>query len=414
MSPDTSIVGIDIGTTKIVTLIGKKNEFGLIDVIGMGVNPSYGLRKGIVIDIDKTTESIKRSVAQAEEIAGAKVTSAFVGIAGGHISSKNHRAVRFINSDDRIVTETDKDLVLGSAQVVDLPDDQEVLHVISRGFSIDGESGVVNPVGMACRRLEAEVHIVTGSIASIKNVTTCVERCGVGVKDIVLEPIASSKAVLTEPEKEFSSLLVDIGGGTSDMAFFVNGAIAHTFVLPVGGNHVTQDVAYGLKVTIDEAERIKCAYGSAQIKAVDEADILEIRALMREPRPILRRKLAMIIEPRMHELFKLIAGELKRTGLSPALAGIVLTGGGARLDDIDELAASLFNVPVRIGFPLGVDQNAEQVRDPMYATAVGLLRYAIDDRIQPRADGLSKNWLGQFSGLTTYVDRVRSWFAEYF
>lgn len=416
MSSGSCVVGIDIGTTKIVTLIGTKNEFGVIDIMGLGVYPSYGLRKGIVVDIDKTVASIRASVSLAEEQADFVVESAFVGIAGGHITSRNSKASRMIMSEGRIVKEADKEMVLEAAQAVDVPDDQEILHVISRGFSIDGEGGVANPVGMACRRLEADVHIVSGSLASIQNVTACVQKAGILVEDIVLEPIASSKAVLTEAEKEVNVLLVDIGGGTTDMALFINGAIAHTFVLPIGGNHITQDIAIGLKVPLETAEQVKREHGAASIAYVDEADVFEFNAPMRPVKPFLRRQLAMIIEPRAKEMFRAIHSELIRTSVAQMLAGgIVITGGGAKLSSLGELVTDMFELPVRIGYPLGIGQNANMIDNPMYATAAGLLIYAFDERLEPaRLSGKGVGLFGDIPGFGKIVDTVKSWFAEYF
>lgn len=415
MSSNERIVGIDIGTTKIVTLIGSRSEYGDIDILGMGVHPSEGLRKGIVVDIDKTVSSIMASVQAAQEEAGFKVESAFIGIAGGHIASRNSSAARIITSSDRIVEAADRDMAIEAAQSIDIQSDQEVLHVMSRGFSIDGEGGVVEPVGMACRRLEAHVHIVYGSIASIQNVTTCVERAQITVEEVVLEPIASSKAVLTSAEKEVNVLLVDIGGGTCDMALFVNGSIAHTFVLPVGGNHITQDVAIGLKVPFDDAEKIKRQYGAATGMIVDETEVFEIDVIHREAKPFLRKRLAMLIEPRMREMFGLIKAELDRCGVASLLAGgIVVTGGGARLDGVRYLVEDMFDVPVRIGYPLGVGRNAKLIDDPMYATALGLLVYAFDERLKPVSRGhISAGWPGQLQAVSSFVDKVKSWFADY-
>ena len=376
------VVGLDIGTSKICCLIAEAKEADGADIIGIGTTPSKGLRKGVVVDLAATVQALKTAIEEAERMAGYAVERAHVGIAGGHIRSFNSRSVIAIAGRDREVSRDDVARVVEAASTVSIPPDREVLHTLPQEFVVDGEEGVRDPRGMNASRLEALVHIVTASITSVQNVVNCVNKAGVMVADTVLEQLASADAVLSPDEKELGVAIVDIGGGTTDIAIFERGSIWHTAVLPTGGDHVTSDIAVGLRTPIHEAERIKKKYGCALSTLVPEDEMLEVPVVGgRKPRQLSRRTLCEIVQPRVEETFALIQDEITRYGFDKSLnAGVVLVGGGSMLEGMPEIAEQIFDMPVRLAAPFGVGGLSDVVASPAYCTAVGLVHYGLKHR----------------------------------
>jgi cell division protein FtsA len=372
------IVGLDIGTTKICAVVGEPSQDG-VDIVGIGTGPSTGLRQGVVVNIDNTVNSIKKALQNAESMSGCEIRSVYAGIAGGHIKGFNSHGVIAIKND--VVTTRDVERALDAAKAVAIPLDREVIHTLPQEFIIDDQRGITDPLGMAGVRLEVKVHIVTGAVASAQNIIRCCHQSELDVADIVLESLASSKAVLTDEERELGVVLVDLGGGTSDIAIFANNAIKHTAVLPLGGQDVTNDVAYGLRTPLGSAESIKVNYASAMVDLVHQDDHVEVPGVGgRAPLRISRRILAEICQPRMEEIFSLVDEELVRSGFKHmAGAGVVLTGGTALMDGCQDLAEQIFNLPTRIGYPRNVGGLKDVVNSPKYATAVGLLRYGVEN-----------------------------------
>jgi cell division protein FtsA len=370
------VVGLDIGTTKICCIVGEAKETGL-DVIGIGQHPSRGLRKGVVINIESTVASIKRAVEEAELMAGCEIGAVYAGIAGGHIRGFNSQGVVAVR--DKEVRPSDVARVIDAARAINIPQDREIIHVLPQEFIIDEQDGIKEPLGMSGVRLEAKVHIVTAAVSSAQNIVKCCARTGLTVADIVLEPLASAEAVLAEEEKELGVALVDVGGGTTDLAIFVNGAIQHTSVIPLGGNHLTNDIAVGLRTPVQEAERIKIQYGSAQVQMLERDETIEVPSVGgRAPRVLSRRILCEIIEPRVEELFQLVHREIQKAGQEDLLAsGVVLTGGSTQLAGMAELAEEVLGLPVRRGAPRNVGGLTDVVKSPAHATAVGLLLYGL-------------------------------------
>lgn len=368
------IVGLDIGTTKVAAVVGEVVEEG-IDIIGIGSHPSAGLHKGVVVNIDATCASIKKAIDEAEQMAGCDITTVFAGIAGGHISSFNNNGIVAVK--DREITSEDVDRVLAQAKAVAIPLDREVIHAIPQGYVVDDQDGIRNPVGMSGVRLEAKVHIVTGAVTSAQNIIKCAQRCGLNVADIVLEQIASSESVLYEDEKELGAALVDIGGGTTDLVIYVDGAVVHTSVISVGGQHLTNDIALGLRTPKAEAERIKQRHGSSLVRLVDPEEIMEVPSVGgRPPTEQPRQVLAHIIEPRVEEIFSLIHRAILDTGYADLLAsGLVITGGTTLLEGITEAAEQITGLPVRRGVPFGFGGMKDMVENPIYATGSGLVNY---------------------------------------
>jgi len=369
------LVGLDIGTTKVCAIIGEVTENG-IDIIGIGTQPSKGLRKGVVINIDSTVNSIKRAVEEAELMAGCEVSHVFAGIAGGHIKGFNSTGVVAVR-DRESVKQSDIVRVIDAAKAVAIPLDREVLHVIPQEYIIDEQDGIHEPVGMSGVRLEAKVHIVTGSVTSAQNIVKCANRCNLNVSDIVLEQLASSEAVLSDDEKELGCAMVDIGGGTTDIAIWSKGTIVHTSVLSVGGNHLTNDIAVGLRTPMAEAERIKQRGGCAMVSMIGADETIEVPSVGgRAPRELPRRILAEIIEPRVEEIFALVFREIEQSGYADLIAsGVVITGGTTILEGMPELAEQGLQMPVRRGLPRGVGGLVDVVKSPKYATGVGLVLY---------------------------------------
>jgi cell division protein FtsA len=402
------IVGLDIGTSKVVALVGELTADGAIEVIGLGSQPSRGLKKGVVVNIESTVQSIQRAVEEAELMADCEINAVFAGIAGSHIRSLNSHGVVAIR--DREVTQGDVEHVIDAAKAVAIPADQRILHVLPQEFIIDGQEGIRDPIGMSGVRLEAKVHIVTGADSAAQNIIKCVQRCGLTVEDVVLEQLASSFAVLTEDEKELGVCLVDVGGGTTDIAVFGNGAIRHTAVIPIAGDQVTNDIAVSMRTPTQYAEDIKIRYACALSQLANPDESIEVPSVGDRPaRRLARQTLAEIVEPRYEELFNLIREELRRSGFEEVIAaGIVLTGGSARMEGAIELAEEIFHVPVRLGLPGQVKGLGDVVRSPIYATGVGLLLYARENSAPAsRAALLGGNVAG-------VVDRMKNWFKGNF
>lgn len=371
------IVGLDIGTTKVCAVVGLFAENGL-EIIGVGLVPSKGIRKGVVINIDETVDSIKRAILEAEGMAGFKIKSAYVGIAGGHIKSYNSTGVIAIKN--RKVTEEDKRRVIEAAQALNIPIDSEVLHVLPQEYIIDSQDGIKEPLGMSGVRLEVKVHIVTGSVSAVQNIIQCCQKANVEVSNIVLEQIAASEAVLTEDEKDLGVALIDLGGGTTDLAIFHSGSIKYTSVLALGGNHVTNDIAIGLRTPTTEAEKLKIKYGCSLVSMVDKDEMIEVPAVgVKKSKLVPATTLANIIEPRMEEIFTLVNREIIKAEMENFItSGIVLTGGGALIKGAAELAENVFGLPVRIGIPK-VRGVVDVVSSPQLSTAVGLVLHGSKD-----------------------------------
>ena len=407
--PSNVIVGLDIGTTKICCIIGEINDQGGLDVIGIGTHPSKGLRKGVVVNIESTVESIKNATEEAELMSGFEIESVYVGIAGGHIKGFNSHGVIAVKNKE--ISEADVNRVIDAAKAVAIPMDREVIHVIPQEYIVDDQDGIKTPLGMSGVRLEAKVHIVTGAVTSAQNIVKSVTRAGLQVNDIVLEQLASSKSVLSSDEKELGVAMIDIGGGTSDLAIFFQEAIKHTYVLAIGGNHVTNDIAIGLRTPTSEAERIKKEYGCALMSLIDEKETIEVPSVGdRENRILSRHLLSEIIEPRLDELFTLIKMEIAKSGHNELItSGIVLTGGSAIMAGMVEVAEKIFELPVRRGIPKSIGGLIDVVNSPMYATAVGLLFYGME-KIKT---GESRNLAGT-KVFNKVLTRMKEWMDEYF
>jgi len=403
------IVGLDIGTSKVVALVGEIGADGSIELLGLGSQPSRGLKKGVVVNIESTVQSIQRAVEEAELMAGCEIHSVFAGIAGSHVRSLNSHGV--VGVRDKEVTQGDVDHVIDAAKAVAIPADQKILHVLPQEFIVDGQEGIRDPIGMSGVRLEAKVHIVTGADSAAQNIEKCIQRCGLEVDDVVLEQLASSFAVLTEDEKELGVCLVDIGGGTTDLAVFANGAIRHTAVIPIAGDQVTNDIAVSMRTPTQYAEDIKIKYACALSQLANPDETIEVPSVGdRPPRRLARQTLAEIVEPRYEELFGLIRDEIRRAGLEEQVAtGIVLTGGSAKMEGAIELAEEVFHMPVRLGVPQYVSGLAEVVSNPIHATGVGLLLYAKSNLDAQRAGAPLLA-----GGVKNVFERMKAWFQGNF
>lgn len=399
------IVGLDIGTTKICVVVAELSS-GTFNIIGIGTHPSVGLRKGVVVNIEATVDSIKKAVEEAELMAGCEITSVYAGIAGGHMTGFNSNGIIAIKGDE--ITQSDVDRVIEAARAVAIPMDREVIHVLPQEFIVDGEGGINNPVGMAGVRLEARIHIVTGAVTSAQNIVKCANKAGLDVCDIILEPIASCESVLTSEEKEVGTGLIDIGGGTTDLAIFSGNNIKHTFVLSLGGNNMTNDISVGLRTPMAEAERIKLKYGTCITDRVGNDETIEISDLSgRGDRKLPRQILAEILEPRVEEIFTLIKREIYRAGMKNAVSsGIVMTGGASLLEGISDIAESVFELPTRIGRPQGVSGLVDVVNNPMYATGVGLVLYGAKNQAKKKFRIRDNNIFNRIT------KRMKSWFKE--
>ncbi len=401
------IVGLDIGTTKISAIVGNVTEEGL-DIVGIGTSPSKGMRKGVVINIESTVAAIKKALREAELMAGCEIKSVFAGIAGGHIRGVNSQGVIAIRN--REVNNDDVRRVIDAAKAIAIPMDREVIHILPQEFIIDDQDGIKEPLGMSGVRLEAKVHIVTGAVASAQNIIKSCNRAGVDVADIVLEQLASAEAVLSPDEKELGVALIDIGGGTTDIAIFIDGAIKYTAVLSLGGNHLTNDIAVGLRTPVTEAEKIKQAYGCCLTAMVGKDEKIEVPSVGgREPRVLSRQLLAEILEPRVEEIFSLVNREIMKSGYEDLIAsGVVLTGGTSILPGMPELAEQIFNLPVRRGLPRDIGGLTDVVASPIHATGVGLVKYG-SRNMQTR------NFvIGQENVFDKVFRRMREWLGEFF
>jgi cell division protein FtsA len=400
------IVGLDIGTTKICAVVGEVTSDG-IEVVGIGSHPSEGLRKGVVINIEKTVHSIKEAIEEAETMAGCEISSVYAGIAGGHIKGFNSHGV--IALKDGEVTKKDVERVIEAASAVAIPMDREVIHVLTQEYIVDEQDGITDPLGMAGVRLEAKIHIVTGAVTSAQNIIKCANRAGLDVCDIVLESLASSEAVLSEEERNLGVALVDFGGGTTDMAIFSKGSIKHTSVLPLGGNNLTYDISIGLRTPRIEAEKIKIKYGCGLSSMISKDETIEVPGVGNGKGRVLSRQiLGEILEPRVEEIFNLIHNELNRSGYEDMInSGMVITGGSSELPGIPEIAEQVFNCPARIGFPQKITGLFEVVNKPMYATAVGLVVYGAK-----RAKRGKKFRIRDTNIFARVMERMKKWFKD--
>lgn len=401
------IVGLDIGTTKTCVVVAELRETG-IEILGVGTHPSEGLRKGVVVNIESTVESIKGALEKAEQSAGLEISSVYVGIAGSHIRGQNSLGI--VPVKGREVREEDVELAIEAARAIAIPLDRQIIHTIPQYYVVDEQDGIVDPVGMAGVRLEAKAHVVTGAVTSIQNVVKSVNKVGLEAKDLVLEQLAASEAVLSADEKALGVALVDIGGGTTDIAVFSEGSLKHTAVLPVGGNYVTSDIATGLRTPLAEAEKIKIKYGCAFMPLIPKDEMIEVPSVGgREPREVSRQILGRIIEPRMDEILTMVQKEINRSGCEDILAaGIVLTGGGAILEGVPELAEQIFNVPVRRGLPIGVGGLTAIIESPVFATGVGLILYASRNITRENLIRMEGNFINRL------FRRFRQWILDFF
>ena len=402
---DNIIVGLDIGTTKICTVVGEMSGSD-INIIGIGTHPSIGLRKGVVVNIESTVESIKKAVEEAELMAGCEISNVYAGIAGGHITGFNSRGIVAIKGAE--VVQSDVDRVIDAARAVAIPMDREVIHVLPQEFIVDDQPGIQNPIGMSAVRLEAKIHIVTGAVTSAHNIVKCVNRAGLDVCDIVLESLASGEAVLTEEEKQLGTALLDLGGGTTDLAIFSGNNIKHTFVLALGGNNLTNDIAVGLRAPVTEAEKIKKKYGTCVARNINTEETIEVPGMGgRKPRKLPRQILGEVLEPRMEEIFTLVKREIYRAGMENAMtSGSVLTGGTSLLEGVIEVAESVFNLPTRLGKPQGISGLVDVVNNPMYATGVGLVLYGA------RNQNAKKFRIRDTNIFNRVMNRMKNWFKE--
>jgi cell division protein FtsA len=403
------LVGLDIGTSKVVAIVGEIKPDGALEIIGIGSHPSRGLKKGVVVNIESTVQSIQRAVEEAELMAGCEIHSVYAGIAGSHVRSLNSHGIVAIK--DKEVVQGDVERVIDAAKAVAIPADQKILHVLPQEYIIDSQEGIRDPIGMSGVRLEAKVHIVTGADSAAQNIVKCVQRCGLSVDDIVLEQLASSYAVLTEDEKDLGVCMVDIGGGTTDIAVFGGGAIRHTAVIPIAGDQITNDIAVSMRTPTQYAEDIKIKYACALSQLANPDETIEVPSVGdRPPRRLARQTLAEIVEPRYEELFGLIRDELRRAGLEEQVAtGIVLTGGSAKMEGAIELAEEVFHMPVRLGVPQYVSGLAEVVSNPIHATGVGLLLYAKSELDAHRTEAPLLA-----GGVKNLLERMKAWFQGNF
>lgn len=402
------VVGLDIGTSKIVAIVAELTPEGGFEVIGLGSHPSRGLKKGVVVNIETTVNAIRRALEEVELMAGCRISEVFAGIAGNHIRSFNSHGMVAIK--DREVTQADVEKVMETAKAVNIPADQQILHILNQEYIVDGQEDVREPVGMSGIRLEVKVHIVTGAVSAAQNIAKCIHRCDIGVRDLVLQPLASAKAVLSEDEKDLGVCLVDIGGGTTDIAVFTDGAIRHTAVIPVAGDQITNDIAMALRTPTKNAEDIKCRYGSALRALADIHEMLEVPDVgNRGARALSRQTLTEVIEPRVEELYLLIQAELRRSGFEQLLSsGIVITGGSSSMQGMVELGEEIFHMPVRLGLPIYKGNLEEVIQTPRYSTAIGLVMLGAEEHFHDHKAKLKSNSAKQV------LARMKGWFQENF
>ncbi|AFV00695.1 cell division protein FtsA [Simiduia agarivorans] len=401
------IVGLDIGTSKVVAIVGALSADGELEIVGIGSHKSSGLKKGVVVNIESTVHSIQRAVEEAELMAGCQIDSVYAGIAGSHISSLNSHGIVAIK--DREVFNQDVERVIDAAQAVAIPADQKILHILPQEYLIDNQEGVREPLGMSGVRLEAKVHLVTCAVNAAQNIEKCIRKCGLEVDDIILEQLASSYAVLTEDEKSLGVCLVDIGGGTTDIAIFTDGSIRHTKSIPIAGDQVTNDIAMALRTPTAHADEIKIKYACALAKLAGADETIKVPSVGdREPRELSRQALAEVVEPRYDELFTLVQAELRRSGYEDLVAaGIVLTGGTSKMEGVVELAEEIFHMPVRLGAPQNVRGLSDIVNNPIYSTGVGLLFYGMKQQEGKPVNGTKDKG-------NSWWSRTKAWLAENF
>ena len=403
-----TIVALDVGTSKIVVIVAELQSDGVLKIIGLGQHISKGLKKGVVINIESTMQAIQRAIEEAELMADCKIKDVYTGIAGSHIKSLNSHGM--VKVKDSEVSQMDIDRVIETAQAITLPPDQQVLHILTQEYIVDDQHDIRDPLGMSGMRLEVKVHIVSGAIAAAQNIIKCIKRSGLDVLELVLQPLASSEAVLTKDEKELGVCLVDIGGGTTDIAIIKNGSIQHTAVIPIAGDQITNDIAVAFRTPTQSAEDIKISHGSAVSYMASANEIIEIPLVDgREPKKITTQALAQVIEPRVTELYELVRNELHRSRMGNAIAsGIVITGGSSMMKGMINLGESIFNMPVRIGIPRDVDGLLQVVENPRYATGIGLLKIGRDE--------IEKNSSYKLDGnsITQVFKRMKMWFQGNF
>ena len=399
------IVGLDIGTSKVVAIVGEISLDGDLEIVGIGSSPSKGMKKGVVVNIESTVQSIQRAAEEAELMAGCQIHSVYVGIAGSHIRSLNSHGIVAIK--DKEVYRADLERVIDAAQAGAIPADQKILHILPQEYVIDDQGGIKEPLGMSGVRLEAKVHLVTCAVNAAQNIEKCIRRCGLEVEEIILEQLASSYSVLTDDERELGVCMVDIGGGTTDIAIFTEGSIRHTGVIPIAGDQVTNDIAMALRTPTQHAEEIKIKYACALTQLAGPDETIKVPSVGdRPPRDLSRQSLAEVVEPRYDELFTLVQAELRRSGYEDMVpAGVVLTGGTSKMEGVVELAEEIFHMPVRVGYPQTVRGLNDIVRNPIYATSVGLLQYGMEHR----NDG-GKTSSAKSSGTSeSFWSRVKVW-----
>ncbi len=399
------IVGLDIGTTKICAIVGEKNGSD-ISIIGVGTHPSVGLRKGVVVNIDSTVESIKKAVEEAELMAGVEISSVYTGIAGGHITGFNSHGIIAIKGGE--INESDVDRVIEAARAVAIPMDREVIHVLPQEFIVDGQTGIQNPIGMAGVRLEAKIHIVTGAVTSAHNIVKCANQAGLDVCDIVLESLASCEAVLSNEEKELGTALIDIGGGTTDLAIFAGNNIRHTWVLALGGENLTKDIAVGLRSPVADAEDIKVNSGTCLLTKESAKEVIQVPGMGgKSPRKLSKQILCEILEPRVEEMFELVRREILKAGMESVItSGVVVTGGTSQLNGLTEVAESVFNLPTRLGKPMGITGLVDVVNNPRFATGVGLVLHGAKNENEQKFRIRDGNIFNRVMG------RMKKWFSD--
>jgi len=412
MGIDEIVVGLDIGSGKVCTVVGELSEDDQIEIIGIGTAPSLGIRKGVIIDLDQAIQSVKESIESAERMAGIRINSAFVSIAGSHITSVNSKGVIAISGESPEISENDIEKVIEAAKAGIVSSEKELIHTLSREFIVDGQSGISDPLGMSGARLECKVHIITGSITAAQNLIKCVEEAGLDIEEIIFGALASSNSILSNAEKELGILLVDIGAGTTEIAIFVEGGLAYSAVLPVGGVQITNDLAVGLRTSIEEAEKIKISYGSAIENSASPEELVEISSINgKEKHNVSKKYLVEIIEPRVSEIFNFVGMEVRKSGCYSMIpGGIVITGGSSLLPGISEVAEQALNLPTRLGRPHYEGELADMINDPSYSEAIGLLSFATEKYSTGRSFQSTK----RKTGAKNIFTKIISWLKDFF
>ena len=412
MGIDEIVVGLDIGSEKVCTVVGELGEDDQIEIIGIGTAPSLGIRKGVIIDLDQAIQSVKESIESSERMAGIRINSAFVSIAGSHITSVNSKGVIAISGESPEITENDIEKGIEAAKAGIVSSEKELIHTLSREFIVDGQSGISDPLGMSGARLECKVHIVTGSITAVQNLVKCVEEAGLDIEEIIFGTLASSNAILSNAEKELGILLIDIGAGTTEIAIFVEGGLAYSAVLPVGGVQITNDLAVGLRTSIEEAEKIKVSYGSAVENSASPEKLVEISSINgKEKHNVSKKYLVEIIEPRVSEIFNFVGMEVRKSGCYSMIpGGIVITGGSSLLPGISEVAERVLNLPSRLGRPHYQGELADMINDPSYSGAIGLLSFATEKYSSGRSFQSTK----RKTGVKNIFTKIISWLKDFF